>query len=857
MAEQNFNGASADVSLPQKLNEMIADGSPDYNSWRSLILEIVTAIPEDINTISLAYDSFLSIFPLCHWHLEKYAFQKAKLCGPQEAVNIYERGVETAMFSVGFWVDYFMFGTTCFEPEEVRRLFGRAISFVGKDYFSHALWDKYMKYEFNQEGWSFLAQSYIEALRFPTKKLQFYHDNFKQFVANLEEEIGHERNNGEQVSVPCAEIKISSKEISLVVKDLLDSSDKSLKSKALDRYISIGDQFYQEARKMDEKIMCFETKIVRRYFHATPLDENQLSNWHVYLDFIETQDNLDTAVKLYERCLIPCANYPEFWMRYVEFLESKGGREMAISALNRATQTFLKDVAQIHLFSARFKERIGDINGARAALILCDTKIDSNFIDNIVTLANLERRLGNNEAASATYEKALKKAREAQKLHVLPTLYSQFARLTFLITGSAAVARDVLIEGVRQVPRCRFLLEELIKFAMTHEGERQVHIIETVITDAISNGLDEYGVLNAKDREQISCLFLEFVNLCGTTHDVRKAWNRHIKLFPQFLRKHFTSQNYSIDLVKDQTRKVLPQRDQNENAEETVEVLSTKAVVLSDEDAVCHNLSNQSIEKPTKMDISDEIANKQQSNGNSLSPHESIHEAGKSTETSEPIEASPAANLDHPVSLDKISLKSPEKEPPFHSEPTKIHRDQEQPSQPGAVEENKETSGTVSAISYPQQEQQSMAMNQMMQYYYQQQQLYQQQQQQQQMYQQHPYYQMQQPYYTNQQTNQQPTHQHQQNPQSQDIAYQLAYQQNVTQGQQQQQQQQHMLWQQYQQYPGYQYQQYPNEGPIQNQHQIVISKEIPAENVSKTSAPEYDGASRLSESPHLKVQSPH
>ncbi|EYU43281.1 hypothetical protein MIMGU_mgv1a002156mg [Erythranthe guttata] len=704
---------------------MIADGSPDYNSWRSLILEIVTAIPEDINTISLAYDSFLSIFPLCHWHLEKYAFQKAKLCGPQEAVNIYERGVETAMFSVGFWVDYFMFGTTCFEPEEVRR-----------------------------------------------------------------------------------------KEISLVVKDLLDSSDKSLKSKALDRYISIGDQFYQEARKMDEKIMCFETKIVRRYFHATPLEENQLSNWHVYLDFIETQDNLDTAVKLYERCLIPCANYPEFWMRYVEFLESKGGREMAISALNRATQTFLKDVAQIHLFSARFKERIGDINGARAALILCDTKIDSNFIDNIVTLANLERRLGNNEAASATYEKALKKAREAQKLHVLPTLYSQFARLTFLITGSAAVARDVLIEGVRQVPRCRFLLEELIKFAMTHEGERQVHIIETVITDAISNGLDEYGVLNAKDREQISCLFLEFVNLCGTTHDVRKAWNH---------------------LVKDQTRKVLPQRDQNENAEETVEVLSTKAVVLSDEDAVCHNLSNQSIEKPTKMDISDEIANKQQSNGNSLSPHESIHEAGKSTETSEPIEASPAANLDHPVSLDKISLKSPEKEPPFHSEPTKIHRDQEQPSQPGAVEENKETSGTVSAISYPQQEQQSMAMNQMMQYYYQQQQLYQQQQQQQQMYQQHPYYQMQQPYYTNQQTNQQPTHQHQQNPQSQDIAYQLAYQQNVTQGQQQQQQQQHMLWQQYQQYPGYQYQQYPNEGPIQNQHQIVISKEIPAENVSRFS----------------------
>lgn len=48
------------------------------------------------------------------------------------------------------------------------------------------------------------------------------------------------------------------------------------------------------------------------------------------------------VVKLYERCLIPCANYPEFWMRYVEFMETKGGREIANYALNRATQIFLK-----------------------------------------------------------------------------------------------------------------------------------------------------------------------------------------------------------------------------------------------------------------------------------------------------------------------------------------------------------------------------------------------------------------------------------------------------------------------------------------------------------------------------------
>ncbi|KAK4421109.1 Pre-processing factor 39 [Sesamum alatum] len=686
------------VGLSEKLNKMIADGS-DYNSWRSFILEIETASPEDIDAISLGYESFLSRFPLCHWHLEKYAHHKAKRCGPQEAVNVYERGVEAGKFSVGFWVDYFTFGATCFgDPEDVRRLFGRAVSFVGKDYFCHILWDKYMKYEFSQEGWSFLAQSYIQALRFPTRKLHFYYNNFKQFVANLEDEMGYEKNNSsevDQVSVPCAAVEISRDEISLVVKDLLDSSDRSLKFKALDRYRSIGEGFYQEAGQTDEKIKCFEAKIRRRYFYVTPLDDDQLDNWHLYLDFIEKQDNLDWAMNVYERCLIPCANYPEFWMRYVEFLESKGGRELANSALDRATQIFLKNVPEIHLFSARFKEHIGDVNGARAALLQCDTKADLSFVDNVVTLANLERRLGNFTAASAAYEKALKTVREKQKPHLLPSLYSQFARLTFLITGSAAAARDVLVEGVRHVPRCRFLLEELIKFAMTHEGASQVNIIDSVIADAISPGLDEYGGFNAKDQENISCLFLEFVNLCGTMHDIRKAWNRHIKLFPQFLRvrttrKHSRSGHRLIDVVADHKGDDdHPVHDQPSRSpcfghpiqlHEQEQALSTKAVefsskVASENNEPTHELScqsregkpgfnvvsaqlaNQAIEnaldgrnldqelscKPSRDELGQIDANAElakQSRENDRSPHESARDAGKSAETNESVEAS-------------------------------------------------------------------------------------------------------------------------------------------------------------------------------------------------------------------------
>ncbi|KAG8365591.1 hypothetical protein BUALT_Bualt18G0121700 [Buddleja alternifolia] len=708
-AAPNSNAANA-TSLAQKLNKMIAGGSLNYNSWRSLILEFETASPEDIDNISLAYDSFLSVFPLCHWHLEKYAYHKAKLCGSEEAIKVYERGAGVAMFSVGFWVDYFTFGAVCFgDPEDVRRLFGRAFSFVGKDYFCHALWDKYMKYEFSQEGWSFLAQGYIQALKFPTKKLHFYYDNFKQFVANLEEEIGYEKNDSvevEQVTVPCAAVEVSNDKISLVIEELLGSADKSLKSKALDKYRSIGEEFYQEACQVDEKIKCFERNIRRQYFSVTPLDVDQLNNWHLYLDFIEKQDNLDWAVKLYERCLIPCANYPEFWMRYVEFLESKGGCEMAISALDRATQIFLKNEREIHLFNARFKEHIGDVNGARSALLMCDTNTDSAFIEKVVLQANMERRLGNFAAATVMYEKALETAIEKQKLHILPGLYSHCSRLTFLITGNVDAARDVLIDGLRHVPRCRFLLEELIKFAMMHEGGSQINVVDSIIADAISPGSDEYEGFTAKDREDISCLFLEFVNLCGTVQDVRKTWNRHVKLFPHLLRikttyKHPTSGKYLLDkkqsyelAVHDQPLGKETVVLSDENASRGNEIASTelsnqsKEIVLSMHDSD-HDLPHQI--KPGPMDVSVELAN--ETRENALSPSQSAHEVGNlSGTTNKSVEAShPGLNyvrpeLDHEikqqkqsVSLDTISLNShnePERDGSVghqNNTPTKIH----------------------------------------------------------------------------------------------------------------------------------------------------------------------------------------
>lgn len=82
-------------------------------------------------------------------------------------------------------------------------------------------------------------------------------------------------------------------EIYDIIKLLLDPSTGFVGSKALKKYLSIGEQFYREACQLDEKICCFENCIWRSYFHVKPLDKSQLENWHEYLNFVEVQGDFD------------------------------------------------------------------------------------------------------------------------------------------------------------------------------------------------------------------------------------------------------------------------------------------------------------------------------------------------------------------------------------------------------------------------------------------------------------------------------------------------------------------------------------------------------------------------------------
>lgn len=77
---------------------------------------------DDIDTISLVYDSFLSKFPLCHVYWKKYVDHKTRLCSVDKAVETFEQAVQSATYCVSLWVDYCTFSIAAYEdPSDIRR----------------------------------------------------------------------------------------------------------------------------------------------------------------------------------------------------------------------------------------------------------------------------------------------------------------------------------------------------------------------------------------------------------------------------------------------------------------------------------------------------------------------------------------------------------------------------------------------------------------------------------------------------------------------------------------------------------------------------------------------------------------
>ncbi|XP_062196318.1 pre-mRNA-processing factor 39-2 isoform X2 [Phragmites australis] len=541
----------------------------DFDAWVSLINAAEETSSDDIDVISLVYHSFLLEFPLCYGYWIKYAAHKARLCTKGDVVEVYEQAVQAVPHSIDLWISYCGFGICAYEdPAHIRSLFERALFLVGKDYLCYHLWDKYIEFENSQKQLVQLATIYISTVKFPTKKLHKYYESFRKLVTLLEQEVTccvAERLSENIHTSETIDAEDSELDISTIIADLFDQKGGHLRPEALKRYLSVGERLYQRSSKIYKEICCFEASIKRPFFHVKPLDDDQLENWHQYLDYVEKNGDFDWAVKLYERCLIPCASYSEFWIRYAEYVDAKGGREIANYALGRASSCFVKGVPTFCMYYAMFKEQIGDAQAARSLFVKASSNFTSGFYANINRLANMEKRMGNTKAASEIYETAIEDAMQKQNIDILPDLYSNFAQFIYVASRSIGEAKEVFVKGIKRAP-CKPLIKGFIQFMSTHGGPTEIPLLDSVISNAVTPGSDVSTALSPEDREDISLLFLEFVDLYGGVKELRKAWARHSKLFPHSTRNisqqyHTTGNSLQENIKRRRTEPLMAAHD--------------------------------------------------------------------------------------------------------------------------------------------------------------------------------------------------------------------------------------------------------------------------------------------------------
>ncbi|CAJ1899427.1 unnamed protein product [Sphenostylis stenocarpa] len=559
--KQLADGYAAALSAEEdRLWNIVRANSLEFTAWTSLIEETEKVAEDNILKIRRVYDAFLAEFPLCYGYWKKYADHEARVGSVDKVFEVYERAVQGVTYSVDMWLHYCIFAISTYgDPDTVRRmratvisplyggkalmglharmLFERGLAYVGTDYLSFPLWDKYIEYEYMQQDWARLAIIYTRILENPNQQLDRYFGSFKELAGNRP--LSELRTAEEAAAVASVTSEASGQVIEGEVHpDGAEQSPKSVSAglteeEELEKYIAIREEMYKKAKEFDSKIIGFETAIRRPYFHVRPLNVGELENWHNYLDFIEREGDLSKIVKLYERCVIACANYPEYWIRYVLCMEASGRMDLANNVLARATQVFVKRQPEIHLFCARFKEQNGDIDGARAAYQLVHSETSPGLLEAIIRHANMEYRLGKMEDAFSLYEQAIAIEKGKEHSQTLPMLFAQYSRFVYLASGNAEKARQILVEGLENVLLSKPLLEALLHFEAIQPLPKRVDIdiLESWVVKFIMPNSESPSVASATEREELSSIFLEFLNLFGDVQSIKRAEDRHAKLF--------------------------------------------------------------------------------------------------------------------------------------------------------------------------------------------------------------------------------------------------------------------------------------------------------------------------------------
>lgn len=248
-------------------------------------------------------------------------------------------------------------------------------------------------------------------------------------------------------------------------------------------------EVFQKTQDETNKRWTYESEIKRPYFHVTELENTQLANWRKYLDFEESEGDFARTTFLYERCIVTCALYDEFWLRYARWMSAQPGKEEEVRHIYMRAATLFVPISRpgIRLQFAYFEESCGRTGVARdiheAVLMQLPDCVEA-----IVSWANLERRQNGLDAAIQVYKAQI----DAPHVNIFTkaVLVTRWAFLLWKIKGSVDEARTVFLKNVQWYADSRHFWEQWLEFELeqptnaeieSQHAERVKHIFDELL----------------------------------------------------------------------------------------------------------------------------------------------------------------------------------------------------------------------------------------------------------------------------------------------------------------------------------------------------------------------------------------
>ncbi|XP_051513882.1 pre-mRNA-processing factor 39-like isoform X2 [Myxocyprinus asiaticus] len=549
----------------ERLWKLTSDNPLDFNSWTDLLQYCEQE--GHMRACRQSLNAFLARYPLCYGYWKKFADLERRAGHNNKAEKVCEQGLKAIPLSVDLWIHYvnLLLGTLNMNlPESAQRIrcvFEEAVAAAGWDFHSDRLWDLYAEWEKEQGNLKAMTVVYDRVLRVPT---QFYNMHYEKLKTHLTSHPPHDVLSPEEYRKVRAEYKQSQIQAKKERTDIAadeeerppgeeepadngkDSEEAVQKMQEL--LLASREEVYQQNEAEVRKRWNFEDAIKRPYFHVKPLDRAQLKAWQSYLDWemaeaetaemdvertsVEGQESSkkvcvaghERVLILFERCLIACALYEEFWDKYVHYLEPRCLEEVR-NVYRRACEIHLPYKHSIHLQWSSFEEKHGNILEAQRILESLEMTLPGLAAVRLRRISQ-QRRAGRLDVAESLLKEALEQSKDNPSLHAFYSI--KLSRFLLKLCKNPARARTVLQEAIELSPDNSRLYQNLLDLEMSGDLRANGGGVQQCVAKALA------APLSPKTKILFSQRGLQYAEDFGTTvQSVLSMYDEHQKLLKE------------------------------------------------------------------------------------------------------------------------------------------------------------------------------------------------------------------------------------------------------------------------------------------------------------------------------------